>query len=50
MRFILDKSGEINFPFVGALKLQDKTVDQVTKELTQRLTGQIQHIQEAAPD
>ncbi|MGY9187447.1 polysaccharide biosynthesis/export family protein [Citrobacter freundii] len=39
MRFILDKSGEINFPFVGALKLQDKTVDQVTKELTQRLTG-----------
>lgn len=34
-----DKSGEINFPFVGALKLQDKTVDQVTKELTQRLTG-----------
>jgi len=39
MRFILDKSGEINFPFVGALKLKDKTVEQVTNELTQRLTG-----------
>lgn len=39
MRFILDKSGEINFPFVGVLKLKDKTVDQVTNELTQRLTG-----------
>lgn len=39
MRFILDKSGEINFPFVGALILKDKTVEQVTNELTQRLTG-----------
>lgn len=37
MKFIVDKSGTINFPYIGTLALKEKTPDQVTAELTQRL-------------
>ncbi|WP_412097273.1 polysaccharide biosynthesis/export family protein [Citrobacter freundii] len=36
MRFILDKSGEINFPFVGALKLQGKV--RISRSFLPKLT------------
>lgn len=37
MKFIVDKSGTINFPYIGALVLKDKTAEQVNIELAQRL-------------
>ena len=37
MKFIVDKSGTINFPYIGVLGLKDKTPEQVNIELTQRL-------------
>lgn len=37
MKFIVDKSGTINFPYIGVLGLKDKTPEQVNSELTQRL-------------
>lgn len=37
MKFIVDKSGSINFPYIGVLALKDKTPQQVDVELTQRL-------------
>ena len=37
MKFIVDKSGTLNFPYIGMLVLKDKTPEQVSAELTQRL-------------
>ncbi|TYL42895.1 polysaccharide biosynthesis/export family protein [Dickeya sp. ws52] len=39
MKFILDKSGAITFPYIGQLVLKGKTPGQVSDELTRRLRG-----------
>lgn len=39
MKFILDKSGTITFPYIGQLTLKGKTPEQVSAELTNRLRG-----------
>lgn len=39
MKFILDKTGTINFPYIGPLVLKGKTPEQVSNELTTRLRG-----------
>lgn len=39
MKLTLDKSGTINFPYIGALVLKGKTPEQVSQELTTRLRG-----------
>lgn len=40
MHFIIDKSGAINFPYIGPLVLKGKTPEQVSDELTARLRGE----------
>ena len=39
MRFLLDSSGTISFPYIGQLRLIGKTPEDVSAELTQRLRG-----------
>ncbi|ATO31485.1 hypothetical protein DZA65_00540 [Dickeya dianthicola] len=39
MTFMLDKSGEITFPYIGQLVLKGKTPGQVGEELANRLRG-----------
>ncbi|GAB7217163.1 MULTISPECIES: polysaccharide biosynthesis/export family protein [Dickeya] len=39
MKFMLDKSGAITFPYIGPLVLKGKTPGQVSDELTKRLRG-----------
>lgn len=39
MRFLLDSSGAITFPYIGELRLLGKTPEEVSAELTQRLRG-----------
>ncbi|RNM14706.1 polysaccharide export protein, partial [Dickeya undicola] len=39
MKFMLDKSGAITFPYIGQLVLKGKTPGQVSDELTYRLRG-----------
>ncbi|MEW7314577.1 polysaccharide biosynthesis/export family protein [Buttiauxella gaviniae] len=39
MKFILDKSGTIMFPYIGEMVLKGKTPEQVGAELTNRLRG-----------
>ncbi|KHN58127.1 capsular biosynthesis protein [Dickeya fangzhongdai] len=39
MTFMLDKSGAINFPYIGQLVLKGKTPGQVGEELAHRLRG-----------
>nr|WP_210423828.1 polysaccharide biosynthesis/export family protein [Dickeya sp. CFBP 2040] len=39
MKFMLDKSGAITFPYIGQLVLKGKTPGQVSEELTHRLRG-----------
>lgn len=38
MKFIIDKSGTINFPYIGKVTLKGKTPDQVSADLTGRLS------------
>ncbi|CNI46123.1 polysaccharide export protein Wza [Yersinia rohdei] len=40
MKVVLDKSGTINFPYIGRLELKGKTPEQVSSELTTRLRGE----------
>jgi polysaccharide export outer membrane protein len=39
MKFIIDKSGKVTFPYIGDLVLKGKTPEQVGAELTNRLRG-----------
>ncbi|MGI8471206.1 polysaccharide biosynthesis/export family protein [Pectobacterium brasiliense] len=39
MKFMLDKSGAITFPYIGRLVLKGKTPEQVGEELANRLRG-----------
>ncbi|MFP2514652.1 polysaccharide biosynthesis/export family protein [Buttiauxella agrestis] len=39
MKFLIDKSGTITFPYIGELVLKGKTPEQVSEELTNRLRG-----------
>lgn len=39
MKFIIDKSGTITFPYIGQFVLKGKTPEQVSAELTNRLRG-----------
>ncbi|EFC4402757.1 polysaccharide export protein [Escherichia coli] len=39
MKFIIDKSGAITFPYIGKLMLKGKTAEQVGKEITKKLRG-----------
>ena len=39
MRFLLDNSGTIAYPYIGQLRLLGKTPEEVSAELTQRLRG-----------
>lgn len=39
MRFLLDSSGTIVFPYIGQLVLSGKTPEEVSAELTKRLRG-----------
>ena len=39
MKFIIDKSGAVAFPYIGNIVLKGKTPEQVGAELTQRLDG-----------
>lgn len=39
MRFMLDSSGVITFPYIGQVQLTGKTPEEVSAELTRRLRG-----------